>query len=157
MKGSIDGPHATAHTEDKPVRFLIIRKADEETEAGAKPTQALFDAMMKYNEELMNAGVMQAGHGLKPSAQGARVVFRGGSPKVVDGPFAEAKELIAGFSVFEVASKEEAIEWVKRWPREDGDVTIEIRPFYEAEDFGEAFTDGVRRQEERLRAQSTGL
>ena len=134
------------------MRFLIIRKADAETEAGAMPGEELIAAMASYNEELVKAGVMRFGEGLKPSAQGARVKFRDGKPTVVDGPFTETKELIAGFSLFEVASKEEAIEWIKRWPPEDGNgnVEIEIRPLYELEDLvsGEALERFARLQEE---------
>jgi PhnB protein len=124
------------------MRFLIIRKADAETEAGMMPSEELLVAMGRYNEELVKAGVMKAGAGLKPSALGARVKFSGGRPTVIDGPFTETKELVAGFSIIDVASKEEAVEWVKRWPQEDGhgQVEIEIRPLYEIEDLmsGEA-------------------
>lgn len=125
------------------MRFLVIRKADQQTEAGALPSEELIVAMGKYNEEMVNAGVMRMGEGLKPSSQGARVKFSGGKPNVIDGPFAETKELVAGFSVIEVGSKEEAIEWVKRWPQIDGDgeVEIEIRPLYELSDFGSG--DGI--------------
>jgi hypothetical protein len=138
------------------MRFMIIRKADAETEAGAMPTRQLVDDMMRYNQEMVDAGVMRAGDGLKPSSAGARVKFRGGRPTVVDGPFAETKELIAGFSIIDVASKEEAIEWVKRWPPIDGhgEVEIEIRPLLEPEDFGEAFTDDMRRHGELMREQA---
>ncbi|HEY0018073.1 MAG TPA: YciI family protein [Longimicrobium sp.] len=120
------------------MRFMIIRKADADTEAGMMPSQELITAMAAYNQEMVDAGVMLSGDGLKPSANGARVSFSGGRPTVIDGPFTEAKELIAGVSIIEVASKEEAIEWVKRWPRIDGggNVQIEIRPLYEFEDFG---------------------
>ncbi|HEX2202371.1 MAG TPA: YciI family protein [Longimicrobium sp.] len=140
------------------MRFMIIRKADPETEAGAFPSEELIAAMMKYNEEMVNAGVMVAGEGLKPSAKGARVKFSGGKPTVIDGPFAETKELVAGFSILEVASKEEAIEWVKRWPQIDGhgEVELEIRPLFEAEDFGDAFTPELREQEGRLRERIAG-
>jgi hypothetical protein len=136
------------------MRFMIIRKADAETEAGAMPTEGLVAAMMKYNEEMVNAGVMVAGDGLKPSSKGARIRFSGGRPTVVDGPFAEAKELVAGFTMIDVASREEALEWVKRWPPEDGhgNVELELREVYEADDFGEEFTPALREQEERLRA-----
>jgi hypothetical protein len=135
---------------------MIIRKADKETEAGVMPSEQLIAAMMKYNEELVKAGVMLAGEGLQASSKGARVKFSGGKPVVIDGPFAETKELIAGFSMFQVKSKEEAIEWVKRWPSIDGhgEVEIEIRQVFEAEDFGDEFTPELREQEERLRAQS---
>ena len=122
------------------MRFLIIRKADEETEAGMMPSEELIVAMGRYVEEMVNAGVMVSGDGLQPSSKGARVKFNGGKPTVTDGPFTETKELIAGFSIIDVASKEEAIEWVRRWPQIDGhgNVEIEIRPFYELSDFGES-------------------
>jgi hypothetical protein len=138
------------------MRFMIIRRADAETEAGVLPTEELIAAMMKYNEELVKAGVMLQGEGLQPSSKGARVKFSNGKPTVIDGPFTEAKELIAGFSMFNVKSKEEAIEWVKRWPSIDagGNVEIEIRQVFEAEDFGPEFTPELREQEERLRAQA---
>jgi len=136
------------------MRFMIIRKADANTEAGALPSQDLVAAMMKYNEEMVKAGVMLDGLGLQPSAKGARVKMSAGQATVIDGPFAETKELIAGFSMIQVRSKAEAIEWVKRWPVEDGDVELEIRQVYEADDFGEAFAPQLRAQEERLRAQA---
>lgn len=122
------------------MRFMILRKADHETEAGVMPSDALIEAMGKYNEELVRAGVMLAGEGLQPSAKGARVTFAAGRPSVTDGPFAEAKELIAGFTMIDVRSKAEAIEWVKRWPVLDGDgnVEIEIRQVYELSDFGDS-------------------
>ncbi len=136
------------------MRFMILRKADKDTEAGVMPTQELATAMMAYMEEMEKAGVLVSGEGLKPSAKGARVKFSGGRPTIVDGPFTESKELIAGFSVIDVKSKEEAIEWVKRWPTLDGDgnVEIEIRPLYEIDDFGDAFTPEARETERRLRA-----
>src|SRR5690349_6398675 len=99
------------------MRFMIIRKADADTEAGALPTRELISEMGKYHEEMVRAGILLAGEGLRPSSQGARVKFTGGSPSVTDGPFAETKELIAGFSIIDVASRAEAIEWVKRWPK----------------------------------------
>jgi hypothetical protein len=136
------------------MRFMIIRKADANTEAGGLPSQALVTAMMKYNEEMVKAGVMLDGSGLQPSSKGARVKMAAGAATVIDGPFAETKELIAGFSMIQVRSKAEAIEWVKRWPVEDGDVELEIRQVYEADDFGEEFTPQLRAQEERLRAQA---
>ena len=130
------------------MRFMIIRKADRETEAGVMPTEPLIVAMGKYNEEMVKAGVMLDGAGLKPSDKGARVRFSGGKPTVIDGPFAETKELIAGYSILEVKSKAEAIEWVKRWPQIDGhgSVEIEIRPLYELEDFGPS--EGIDRMRE---------
>jgi hypothetical protein len=120
------------------MRFMIIRRADRQTEAGAKPNEQLIADMAKYNEELVKAGVMLAGDGLQPTSKGALVSFRNGKPTVIDGPFAEAKELIAGYSIVQVASRAQAIEWVKRWPASDGDgnVQIEIRQLYEIEDFG---------------------
>ena len=138
------------------MRFMVIRKADADTEAGMMPTEALVTAMMKYNEEMVNAGVMKAGEGLKPSSKGARVTFARGKPTVVDGPFTEAKEMIAGYSIIEVASKAEAIEWMKRWPVEDagGNVHLELREVYGAEDFGEEFTPQMRKHEEMLRAKA---
>jgi hypothetical protein len=136
------------------MRFMIIRKADRNTEAGILPSQELLAAMMKYNEELVRAGVMLQGEGLQPSSKGTRVKITDGKPVVVDGPFTETKELIAGFTMIQVRSKEEAVEWVKRWPIEDGDVELEIRQVFEAEDFGEEFTPELRQQEERLRAQA---
>lgn len=119
------------------MRFMIIRKADAETEAGVMPTEELMQDMLEYNEEMNRAGILRDGMGLKPSDRGARVSFRNGTPTVIDGPFAETKELIAGFSLIEVGSREEAIEWVKKWPRSDGNgnVQIEIREVYELEDF----------------------
>jgi len=118
---------------------MLIRRADKETEAGVPPTREIFEAMMKYNEEMVKAGVMLEGEGLQPSSKGARVKFAGGRPSVIDGPFTETKELIAGFTMIQVKSKEEAIEWVKRWPCRDanGEVEVEIRQVFEAEDFEE--------------------
>jgi len=135
------------------MRFMIIRRADEETEAGTLPTQELVDAMMRYNEQMMNAGVMTGGDGLQPTSKGALVRFQDGRPTVMDGPFAEAKELIAGYTLIQVNSREEALEWMKRWPVEDahGHVTLELRQLYEADDFGEEFTPALRAQEERFR------
>jgi len=128
-------------------------KSDEKTETGVLPTEAELAAMGNYNEELVKAGVMLAGEGLHPSSKGARVNFSGGKTTVVDGPFTEAKELIAGFWLWQVRSMEEAIEWVRRCPAGDGS-QIDIRPVFEAEDFGEAFTPELREQEERLREQT---
>ena len=133
------------------MRFMILVKADKDSEAGILPDQEILDAMMKYNEELAQAGVLLTAEGLHPSAKGARVRFSGGQRTVIDGPFAETKELIAGFWLWQVQSKEEAIEWVKRCPMEEAE--IEIRQVFEAEDFGPAFTPELREQEERLRAQ----
>ena len=138
------------------MRFMIIRKADKDTEAGVLPSTELLAAMVKYNEELVKAGVMLQGEGLQASSKGARVKFSKGKPTVMDGPFAETRELIAGFSMIQVKSKEEAIEWVKRWPGIDGhgEVEIEVRQVFEAEDFGPALTPEIRKQEESLRAQT---
>ena len=135
------------------MRFMIIRKADRETEAWAKPSKALVAAMMAYNEEMIRAGVMLGGDGLKPSARGARIKFSRGKPKVTDGPFAEAKELVAGYTIIRVASREEALAWATRWPAEDGDgdVELELRELYEADDFGDEFTPAIERQERLLR------
>jgi hypothetical protein len=140
------------------MRFMVIVKADRNTEAGVMPSQELLTAMGKYNEELVNAGVLLAGEGLHPSSKGARVRFSGSDRTVIDGPFAETKELIAGFWIFQVKSLEEAIEWVKRSPNPlEGESEIEIRPVFEAEDFGAEFTPELREQEERIRAQAAEL
>ena len=133
------------------MRFMILVKADKHSEAGVLPDQRMLTEMGKYNEELAAAGVLLAGEGLHPSSKGARVQFSGSKRTVTDGPFAETKELIAGFWLWQVKSKEEAIEWVKRCPMADAE--IEIRQVFEAEDFGPAFTPELREQEERLRAQ----
>jgi hypothetical protein len=136
------------------MRFMVIIKATKETEAGVLPSQELLAEMGKYNEELVKAGVMLAGEGLHPSAKGARVQFSGAKRTVTDGPFAETKELIAGFWLWQVKSKEEAIAWAKRCPNPTGgEGEIEIRQVFEAEDFGAEFTPELREQEERLRAQ----
>jgi hypothetical protein len=136
------------------MRFMIIRKADANTEAGVTPDPKLFEAMGAYMEEMVKAGVLLAGEGLQASSKGARVRFSNGVPTVIDGPFAETKELIAGFTLIEVKSKEEAIEWVKRWPRLDGDVELEIRQVHEAEDFGDALSPELRESEEQMRAET---
>ena len=137
------------------MRFMILRKADKKTEAGVLPSQELLAAMGAYMEELGKAGVLLGGEGLQASSKGARVRLSGGKPAVFDGPFAETKELVAGYLLIQVKSKDEAIEWVKRWPAldGDGDVEIEIRQVFEAEDFGPEFTPELRESEERLRAQ----
>jgi len=136
------------------MRFMVMIKADKNTEAGVMPSEQLLTEMGKFNEELVKAGVMLAGEGLHPSSKGARVKFSGKNRTVVDGPFAETKELIAGFWLIQVKSKEEAIEWVKRCPNPlDGEAEIEIRQVFEAEDFGAEFTPELREQEERLRKQ----
>jgi hypothetical protein len=140
------------------MRFMVIVKADRNTEAGVMPSQELLTAMGKYNEELVNAGVLLAGEGLHPSSKGARVRFSGSDRTVIDGPFAETKELIAGFWMFQVKSLEEAIEWVKRSPNPlEGESEIEIRQVFEAEDFGAEFTPELREQEERIRARAAEL
>jgi PhnB protein len=120
------------------MRFMIIRKADAETEAAAKASEALIEAMAAYNEEMLNAGVLRGGDGLHPTARGARVKFSGGKPTVTDGPFTESKELIAGYTLIEVGSRDEAIEWMKRWPPLDGNgnVELELRQLYELEELG---------------------
>ena len=133
------------------MRFMVLVKADKNSEAGVLPDQKLLAAMGKFNEELVKAGVMLAGEGLQPSSKGARVKFSKGNKTVIDGPFAETKELVAGFWLWQLRSKEEAIEWLKRAPFEDTEV--EIRQVFEAEDFGAEFTPELREQEERLRAQ----
>ena len=138
------------------MKFMILLKADKNTEAGALPDEKLLAAMGKYNEELVKAGILLAGEGLQPSSKGARVKFSRTNRTVTDGPFAEAKELIAGFWMFSVKSKEEAIEWVKRCPNPlEGEAEIEIRQVFEASDFGEAFTPELREAEERMSAQMT--
>ncbi len=134
------------------MRFMILVKANEKTEAGVLPTTEELEAMGRYNEELVKAGVLLAGEGLHPSSRGARVRFDGDTRTVIDGPFAETKELVAGFWLIQVKSKEEAIEWVKRVPFHDGE--IEIRQVLEIEDFGEAATPEVRELEARLREQT---
>jgi hypothetical protein len=136
------------------MRCMILVKADKTSEAGVLPDQKLLAEMGKYNEELAAAGVLLAGEGLHPSSKGARVRFSGSTRTVIDGPFAETKELIAGFWLWQVKSMEEAIEWVKRCPMpHDTETEIEIRQVFETEDFGAAFTPELREQEERLRAQ----
>jgi hypothetical protein len=133
------------------MRFMVIVKADKNSEAGVLPSQELLAEMGRFNEELVKAGVMLAGEGLQASSKGARVRFSGNKKTVIDGPFSETKELIAGFWLWQVRSKEEAIEWLKRAPFREGEV--EIRQVFEAEDFGAEFTPELREQEERLRKQ----
>lgn len=138
------------------MRFMILVKATRTSEAGVLPDEKLLSEMGKYNEELAKAGVLLAGEGLHPSSKGARVRFSGASRTVIDGPFVETKELIAGFWIFSVSSKEEAIEWVKRCPNPfpaNEESEIEIRQIFEAEDFGAELTPELREQEERIRAQ----
>ena len=134
------------------MRVVVFVKATEDSEAGKMPTTELLEAMGKYNEELVNAGIMQAGEGLHPSSKGARVAFDGPNRLVIDGPFAETKELVAGFWIWTVKDMDEAIAWVKRCPNPmPGPSEIEIRPVFEMEDFGDAVTPEIAAQEERLR------
>jgi hypothetical protein len=136
------------------MRFIVMVKASPESEDGVMPSQQLLAEMGKFNEELVKAGVMLEGEGLHPSSKGARIKFSGSKRTVVDGPFAETKELVAGFWVWQVRSKEEAIEWAKRCPNPTGtEGELEIRQIFEADDFGAEFTPELREQEERLRAQ----
>ena len=136
------------------MRVMVIVKATEDSEAGIMPSEQLLTDMGNYNEELVNAGIMVAGEGLHPSSKGKRIRFSGDERTVIDGPFAETKELIAGYWLWNVKSMEEAVEWVKRCPNPmPGESEIEIRPIFEAEDFGAEFTPELREQEERLRAQ----
>ena len=140
------------------MRVMVIVKANEETEAGLMPSTELLTAMGNYNEELVKAGIMLAGEGLQASSQGARVRFSGKNRTVIDGPFAETKELIAGFWLWKVKSMAEAIEWVKRCPNPTGsESVVEIRPLYETADFGDELTPELREQEDRLRAGTAKL
>jgi hypothetical protein len=137
------------------MRVMVIVKATEDSEAGVMPTEQLFTDMMAYNEELVKAGIMLAGDGLQPSSKGKRVLFSGDKRTVIDGPFAETKELIAGYWLWQVKSMDEAVEWVKRCPNPMlEDSIIEIRPVFEADDFGAEFTPELREKEARLRAQA---
>lgn len=136
------------------MRFMVIVKANKDSEAGVMPTEKILTEMGKFNEELVKAGVMLAGEGLQASSKGARVQFSGGNKTVIDGPFAETKELVAGYWMWQVKSLDEAIEWLKRAPFEDTEV--EIRQVFETADFGDEFTPELREQEERLRAQVAG-
>ena len=137
------------------MRFMIIRRADKATEAGVMPSEQTLTLMGNYMQDMVNAGVFLGGEGLKPTSAGALVKFTNGKPKVIDGPFTEAKELIAGYALIQVNSREEALEWVKRWPAVDIDanVELELREMFEADDFGKEFTPELREQEERMRAQ----
>jgi hypothetical protein len=137
------------------MRFMVLVKANKDSEAGVMPDKKILTEMGKFNEEMVKAGVMLAGDGLHPSSKGARVKFAGGKRSVIDGPFAETKELVAGYWLWQCKSKQEAIEWLKRAPFEDTEV--EIRQVFEADDFGEEFTPELREQEKRLRAQSEQL
>ena len=138
------------------MRVMVLIKATEESEAGVMPSQELLTQMGNFNEELVKAGVMLAGDGLHPSSKGARVAFSGSERKVIDGPFAETKELLAGYWVWQVKSLDEAIEWVKRIPNPDDgtEAEVEIRPVFEPDDFGDSLTPELREQEARLRAQA---
>ena len=137
------------------MRVMVLVKATEDSEAGVMPSEELLTQMMEFNEELVKAGVMLAGEGLHPSSKAARVQFAGSERKVIDGPFAETKELVAGYWLWQVKSLEEAIEWVKRCPNPmPGESVIEIRPVYEADDFGDEFTPELREKEERLRREA---
>ena len=139
------------------MQFMILLKADKNTEAGVMPSEKLLADMSKYNEELVNAGVLLAAEGLHPSSKGVRVRLSDGERTVIEGPFPEVKELIAGFWLLQVKSREEAIEWVKRCPNPlEGEADIEIRQVFEASDFGAEFTPELREQEERMRAQLAG-
>ena len=139
------------------MRFMIIIKADKNSEAGVLPDERLLNEMGKFNEELVKAGIMLAGEGLQPSSKGARVRFSGSKRTVIDGPFAETKELVAGFWLWQVKSKEEAIEWVKRIPNPmpGSETEVEIRQVFEVEDFGANATPEIREREQRLRAQAS--
>jgi len=138
------------------MKFMVMVKATKDSEAGKLPDEKLLTDMGKYNEQLVNAGIMKAGEGLHPSSKGARVRFSGSQRKVIDGPFAETKELVAGFWIWETKSLQEAIDWVKKCPNPmpGEDSEIEIRQIFSPEDFGEAFTPELREQEQRLRAKS---
>ena len=139
------------------MRVMVLVKASEQSEAGEMPSEQLLSEMMAFNEELVKAGVMLAGEGLHPTSAGARVIFTGSERKVIDGPFAETKELLAGYWLWQVKSLDEAIEWVKRVPNPTGEEgTIEIRPVFEPDDFGDNLTPEVREQERRLREQTEG-
>nr|WP_211483757.1 YciI family protein [Corallococcus exiguus] len=135
---------------------MIIRRADKDTEAGVLPDEKLLAAMGAYNEEMVKAGVMLQGEGLHPSSKGARVKFTNGKPAIVDGPFTETKELIAGFTLIQVKSRAEALEWLRRWPSMDagGNVELELRQVFEDDDFGAEFTPELREQEARIREQA---
>jgi hypothetical protein len=134
------------------MRVMVIVKGNKDSEAGVLPDEKMLTAMGNYNEELVNAGVMLAGEGLQPTSKGARVRFAGGKTTVIDGPFTEAKELVAGFWIWQVKSLQDAIEWLKKAPFDDAE--LEIRQVFESEDFGEAFTPELREQEDRMRAKS---
>ena len=139
------------------MRVMVLIKATEQSEAGEMPSRELLEQMTGFNEELVRAGVMLAGDGLHPSSQGVRIEFSGGERKVIDGPFAETKELLAGYWLWQVKSMDEAIEWVRRIPNPTGEYgVVEVRPVFEAEDFGDEFTPELREREHALRAQTEG-
>jgi len=139
------------------MRVMVIVKATKDSEAGVPPSKELLEAMGKYNEELVKAGIRLAGDGLKPSSKGKRLRFSGDKRTVIDGPFTETKELVAGYWIWQVRSMEEAVEWLKRCPNPmPGESELEIRPFFEPEDFGENLTPELRQREERLREQISG-
>ena len=138
------------------MRVMVIVKASKESEAGVMPSQKLLADMGNYNEQLVKAGIMLDGDGLQPSSKGKRVKFSGSNRMVTDGPFAETRELVAGYWVWKVNSMDEAVQWLKRAPFEEGE-EVEIRPFFEAEDFGDEFTPELREQEERVRAEAAKL
>ena len=138
------------------MRFMIIRRADQQTEAGVVPSEQMLTLMGNYMKEISDAGILLAGEGLKPSSEGARVKFTNGKPRVIDGPFSETKELIGGYLLIRASSKEEAIAWAKRWPALDleQNVELEIRPLFEEDDFGDEFTPELRKQETEMRAKA---
>lgn len=140
------------------MQYMLIRKADAMTEAGEMPPNVgeLFEAMGQYMQEMADAGVLVGGDGLTPTSEGVRVEFTDSKPSVIDGPFAETKELVAGYTLIDVATLEDAIAWTKRWPAEDGDVVIEVRRLYVEDDFGDAFTPEQREHEHRMRDQIAG-
>lgn len=140
------------------MKVMVIVKANKDTEAGVMPSEQLLREMGNYNEELVKAGIMLAGEGLHPSSKGVRIQFSGKTRRVIDGPFAETKELIAGYWLWQVKSMQEAVDWAKRCPNPTGDEsTLELRPIFEAEDFGEEFTPELREQEDRIRAKAEEL
>ena len=138
------------------MRFMIIRRADQQTEAGVMPSEKMLTLMGNYMKEISDAGILLAGEGLKPSSEGARVKFTNGKPRVIDGPFSETKELIGGYLLIRADSKEDAIAWAKRWPALDleQNVELEIRQLFEEDDFGEEFTPELRKQEADMRAKA---
>jgi hypothetical protein len=146
-------PDSAGSTEENDMRVMVLVKANADSEAGVMPSRELLEAMGKYNEELVKAGVMLEGEGLHPTSRAVRVQFNGQQRRVIDGPFTESKELVAGYWLWQVKSMDEAIEWLKRAPF-DGGEKVEIRPVFEAEDFGEALTPELREQETRLREQA---